>query len=161
MRTALCRGRRELRGACLCVEPREAWERDEHDADAGNAGEAATDTMRRVACVSAATVPDSMSPRRTPPVTTRPKTELIRPRIASVVTSCAIVVAADGADAVGAAGDGEQHRGEHDARRRARDAAIAAPQISTIAIVIRPSRRARVSQPLVTAAIAAPKDTAA
>src|ERR1019366_7163536 len=37
--------------------------------------------------VSDATVPDSMSPRRAPPVTTSPKTAVIRPRIASGVTN--------------------------------------------------------------------------
>src|SRR6185437_6955686 len=36
-------------------------------------------TTAKRAELSAATVPDSMSPRRTPPVTTRPKTDIMRP----------------------------------------------------------------------------------
>ena len=57
---------------------------------------------------SAATVPDSTSPSRGPLVTTSEKTDDMRPRIASGVTVWLIDRAADGADAVGRAGDREQ-----------------------------------------------------
>src|ERR1700710_2807197 len=49
------------------------------------------ETTEKEGEASAATVPDSTSPTRGPPATTRLKTELTRPRIRSGVSTCIMV----------------------------------------------------------------------
>ena len=81
-------------------------------------------------------------------MTTSPKTAVMRPRIASGVTSWAIVVRHTALMLSAAPARASSIA----ARKRlgaAPAAAIAAPQISTIAIVIRPIQRACANQPLV------------
>ena len=99
-----------------------------------------------------------MSPSRTPPVTTRPNTDEIRPRVASVEISCAIVVRQTALMLSAAPATPSRTAASDDARRRP-GGGDRPPQITTIAIVIRPSQRARVSQPFVIPAIAAPSET--
>src|SRR6185369_10706239 len=48
-------------------------------------------TTEKAGLTIAATLPDSTSPRRGPPATTRLKTELTRPRIQSKISTCIIV----------------------------------------------------------------------
>ena len=126
--------------------------------DATHATPPETTAKRGVA--ADATAPDSTSPRRGPLATTRLNTDDMRPRMWSGVSVCEIVDAADGADAVGGAGDGEQDARPDD-RRSARRRAIASPQTATAASTIRPSQRACSSQPVVSAATVAPAATEA
>ncbi len=110
--------------------------------------------------VSAATVPDSMSPSRGPPATTRLKTEEMRPRIASGVSVCIIV---------------ERQTALTESAAPARAKQIAAPQIAlttparamkiaqkaTATRAMRPRRRACDIQPVVSAATVDPAATEA
>src|SRR5215831_2658520 len=99
-----------------------------------------------------------MSPSRGPERTTIWKTDDMRPRIASGVTVWLIVVR-DTALTLSAAPAiaRNTHAGASDVISPA--AAIASPQTITAPITIRPSRRAWLSQPAVSAATVAPIDT--
>src|SRR3954451_5471083 len=97
------------------------------------------DVIEKRALVSEATVPASMSPRRGPLVTTREKTDDIRPRIESGVTvwliterQTALTLSAAPATASRAAAD---HRLD-----TTPTSAIAAPQASTAPMTMSPSR---------------------
>lgn len=101
-----------------------------------------------------------MSPSRGPLVTTSENTDDIRPRIASGVTvwlmterQTALTLSAAPATASSAAADHSEPASPAPA--------IARPHAQTAAIVILPSRCAPPSQPVVSAAIAAPAETAA
>src|SRR3954471_18329335 len=109
---------------------------------------------------SAATVPDSTSPRRGPLVTTSEKTDDIRPRIASGVTVWLIVERQTALTLSAAAATASRAAAIH-SDPASPASAIAAPHATTAQTTIRPRRRALPSQPVVSAAIVAPAETAA
>src|ERR1700761_108084 len=107
-----------------------------------------------------ATAPDSRSPTRGPPVTTRLNTEDLRPRIRSGVTvwlmverHTALTESAAPATASRAAA------GHSDPMSPA--SATAAPQTATAQMTITPSRRAWLIQPVNSAVTVAPAETEA
>ncbi len=110
--------------------------------------------------VSEATAPDSMSPRRGPLVTTSEKTDDIRPRISSGVTVWLIVERQTALTLSAAPASASRAMAAH-RLVTSPVSAIATPQPSTAQTTTRPRRRARLSQPVVSAATVAPAETAA
>src|ERR1700760_4745551 len=96
----------------------------------------------------AATLPDSTSPRRGPPATTRLKTEFTRPRIRSGVSTC-IIVERQTALTESAAPARAKNAAAGQMLLTKPAAAMKRPQKATATSTIRPSRRAWEIQPVV------------
>src|ERR1700748_3760108 len=107
-----------------------------------------------------ATAPDSRSPTRGPPVTTRVKTEDIRPRLRSGVTVWLMVVRHTAlTESAAPATASRAAAGHSDPMSPA--SATAAPQTATAQMTITPSRRAWLIQPVNSAVTVAPAETEA
>src|SRR5262249_38565834 len=118
------------------------------------------ETTENFGVVTAATEPDSMSPRRGPPATTRLKTDHTRPRTWSGGTDWEMVVRHT-ALTLSAAPATQKSRAAAQMLVMSPPAAIARPQTATAPRTILPRNRAVVSQPVVSAATVAPSETAA
>ena len=110
--------------------------------------------------VRPATVPDSTSPSRGPLVTTSEKTDDMRPRIASGVTIWLIELRQTALTLSAAPATASSTAAGH-SEPTTPTSAIAAPHTTTAQMTIIPRRRACSIQPVVSAAMVAPAETAA